>query len=147
MEEQQCSKTDICLTAERSPFQKGISSGGCYCLLQKNSTSMMDFATLFELPVTKLYPWCDFSHCLLTAFQAKKDFKKLHRCTTRKGVSYSPPTSSFPKQATSSDIPTPDHVPVFSGLPPYRSPSPAEPTRSPQSARLGIRIEQSVSSN
>jgi len=40
---------------------------------------MMDFATLFELPVTKLYPWCDFSHCLLTAFQAKKDFKELHR--------------------------------------------------------------------
>lgn len=47
---------------------------------------MMDFATLFELPVTKLYPWCDFSHCLLTAFQAKKDFKELHRYTTGKCI-------------------------------------------------------------
>ena len=105
-------------------------------MLQKNFTSMMmDFATLFELPVTKLYPWCDFSHCLLTAFQAKKDFKELHRYRT---ILYSPLTSSFPKQETSSDVPTPDHDPVFSGLPPYRSPSPAEPTRPPQSARLRI---------
>ena len=147
LEEQQCSKTDICLTAERSPYHKGISSGGYHGLLQKNSTSMMDFATLFELPVTNLYPWCDFSHCLLTAFQAKKDFKELHRYTTGKCILYSPLTSSFLKQATSSDIPTPDHVPVFSGLPPYRSPSSAEPTRPPQSSRLTIRCERSVSSN
>ena len=147
VEEQQCSKTDICLTAERLLFRKGFSSGGYYWLLQKNSTSMMDFATLFELPVTKLYPWCDFSHCLLTAFQAKKDYKEFHRYTTRNGTLYFQLSSSFLKQATSSDISTPDHVPVFSGLPPYRSPSSAEPTRPPLSARLTIRCERSVSSN
>ena len=145
VEEQQCSKTDICLTAERLLFRKGFSSGGYYWLLQKNSTSMMDFATLFELPVTNLYPWCDFSHCLLTAFQAKKDYKEFHRYTTRNGTLYFQLSSSFLKQATSSDIPTPDHVPVFSGLSPYRSPSPAEPTRPPLSARLTIRCERSVS--
>ena len=145
LEEQQCSKTDICLTTERSPFHKGISREGYYWLLQKNFTSMMmDFATLFELPVTKLYPWCDFSHCLLTAFQAKKDFQELHRYRT---ILYSPLTSSFPKQETSSDVPTPDHDPVFSGLPPYRSLSSAEPTRPPQSNRLRIQCERSVSSN
>ena len=39
----------------------------------------MSYATLFELPVTLLYPWCDFAHCLITALQARKDQKELFR--------------------------------------------------------------------
>jgi len=40
---------------------------------------MMSYATLFELPVTGLYPWCDFAHCLLTAQQARTDQKEIFR--------------------------------------------------------------------
>ena len=51
-------------------------------------TPKMSYETLFELPVTLLYPWCDFAHCLITALQARKDQKGLFRYdqTTQKRV-------------------------------------------------------------
>ena len=84
----------------------------------------MSYATLYELPVTLLYPWCDFAHCLLTALQAQKDQKELYRCWWNlQEILLSAPIIHLNPKASSSGLPSTDPVAVLGWFSPHKPPS------------------------